>query len=160
MIAAILGRSKGLKKDMSSYKYVNGVYVMETHIIEPYRRFHGCNAQHARFTLCNDDRGLLPTVEVYQFISYATRIMQVLHNLKHDTWHIQMVCNPFDYSRTTTRQVRRYIRETFAGVFDVTDIDRGLKECELVTPTISTYAITGSVQCDFMTRKTLDRMWR
>ena len=145
---------------MSSYQYVNGCYVVNTPITEPYRRFHGCNAQHANFTVYDDSRQLLPRYDVYQFISYATKVCQVLHDLKHDRWRIVVDCRVFNYSPTTTRQVGRWIRETFGGVFDVTDIRHALTRSKPVTPNMGTYDITGSITCDVVSNAKLESVWR
>lgn len=143
---------------MSSYTYDNGVYMVTTPIYYGFNRFHNCNAQHRHLRIMNLDRTV--THEVWQFISYDTKICQIEYDHKYDTWHVFLNANVYNYSRTTSKQFNRWIRENNLFV-TVPDIQNALDKCFSVTPDVSVYytdsIITVSVYDNY---RAFQRVWR
>lgn len=139
-----------------SYKYVNGCYEVTTEIRDGFKRFHSMNAQESHFTV-NDDDGT--RFEVWQFVSYATDIMQVVHDLEYNTWVVSCNGNPFSYSPSTSRQVSRWIRENRFFPFTVNDIRVAYNECLPMTPDVASFSFD-FVSFDFCSSSVLHRVWR
>lgn len=139
-----------------SYKYVNGCYEVTTDIRDGFKRFHSMKAQESMFVI-NDDNDA--RFEVWQFVSYATDIMQVVHDLDYDTWVVSCNGNPFSYSPSTSRQVSRWIRENRFFPFTPNDVRVAYDKCLPITPDISTYSID-NVCFDFHSRYTFHNVWR
>lgn len=140
-----------------SYKYVNGCYEVTIEIRKGFKRFHSMNAQETSFVV-NDDNGI-PRFAVWQFVSYDTDIMQVVHDNEYDTWIVSFNGNPFSYSPSTSRQVSRWIRENRFFPFTPNDVRVAYDKCLPVTPDISTYSVD-NVCFDFHSRYTFHNVWR
>lgn len=121
---------------MGSYSYVNGVFVVTTDIRYGFKRFHKCNAQESHFVVNDDDN--IPRFEIWQFISYATPVIQVVKDMKYDSWIVSCNDNPFGYSPSTSRQIIRWIRER-AFPFSGYDLKEAFALAHNVTPDIATY---------------------
>ena len=139
-----------------SYKYVNGCYEVTTEIRDGFKRFHSMNAQESLFVV-DDENGA--RFEIWQFVSYATNIMQVVHDLDYDTWVVSCNGNPFSYSPSTSRQVSRWIRENSTFPFTVDDVRVASNECLPITPEISTFSFD-FVCIDFHSPYTFHNVWR
>lgn len=139
-----------------SYKYVNGCYEVTTDIRDGFKRFHSMNAQESIFVV-DDENGA--RFEIWQFVSYATDIMQVVHDLDYDTWVVSCNGNPFSYSPSTSRQVSRWIRENRFFPFTISDVRVAYDRCLPVTPNIATYSVD-NVCFDFWDSNALCDVWR
>lgn len=133
-----------------SYTYCNGVYVVTTDIRPNFKRFHTMNAQYSIFNI--EDR-----FKCYQFVSYATNIMQAMHDKKHDSWIVSFNDNPFGYSRSTSRQISRFMQEYLP--FGANDVQYAFGHCHSVTPDITTYN-DGNITYDFHASTTFHNVWR
>lgn len=141
---------------MSGYDYVNGCYVVHTDIRPRFKRFHKCNAQYNDFLL--NDNGITRW-HIYQFVSYATEIMQVTYDMNYGSFIVSCNGNPYGYSQTTTRQVSRWIREN-CFPFDASDILEALELCYNVTPDIASYRVDDNITVDFHAWNTFHNVWR
>lgn len=139
-----------------SYKYVNGCYEVTTEIRDGFKRFHSMHAQESLF-IVDDENGA--RFEVWQFVSYSTDIMQVVHDLDYDTWVVSCNGNPFSYSPSTSRQVSRWIRENRFFPFTSSDVRVAYDRCLPVTPNIATYSVD-NVCFDFWSSNALCDVWR
>lgn len=140
-----------------SYSYVNGNYRrVTTEIRYGFKRFNSMNAQESHFTV-NDDDGT--RFEVWQFVSYATDIMQVVHDLEYNTWVVSCNGNPFSYSPNTGRQVSRWIRENSFMPFTPSDVRKAYGNCLPITPDIATYSVD-NVCFDFHSPRSFHNVWR
>ncbi len=139
-----------------SYKYVNGCFEVTTDIRNGFKRFHSMNAQHAMFTI-DDDK--IPRWIVYQFVSYATNVIQVVKDMKYETFVVSCNGNPFGYSRSTSRQITRWINERWFFPFTSDDIRFAYNECIPITPDISTFNYD-NVTIDFHSSTTFHNVWR
>ena len=140
------------------YTYVNGDYVVHTPIYYGFKRFHKCKAQHRHLRIMNLDQTV--THDVWQFISYNTKICQIEYNHEYDSWRVFINSSVYDYSRTTTKQFNRWVRENFK-LITVGCIRHALENCFSVTPDVSVYytdnIITVSVYDSYRAFK---RVWR
>lgn len=93
---------------MSSYKYDNGIYIIETPIYSGYRRFHSMCAQ-VKVTHKVDRCGEYHIV--HSFISYNTPVIQVDYYPNTQTYYIDVNSDYANFSRSTSRQVSRFIFE-------------------------------------------------
>lgn len=86
-----------------SYTYINGIYEVTTAIRNGFKRFHSMNAQYKfeRFGW----------VDYYRFVSYATPILWASHNYGTDKWRILINWESYDCSKSTIRQLTRFMRE-------------------------------------------------
>ena len=114
------------------------------------------NAQESIFVV-DDENGA--RFEIWQFVSYATDIMQVVHDLDYDTWVVSCNGNPFSYSPSTSRQVSRWIRENRFFPFTISDVRVAYDRCLPVTPNIATYSVD-NVCFDFWDSNALCDVWR
>lgn len=143
---------------MTSYTYDNGVYMVTTPIYYGFKRFHKCNAQHRHLRIMNLDQTV--THEVWQFISYDTKICQIEYDHKYDTWHVFLNANVYGYSRTTSNQFKRWINECNT-LITITDIQEALKNCFSVTPGVSVYYIYSIITVSvYDSYKAFERVWR
>lgn len=145
---------------MSSYTYVNGVFVVTTDIRNGFKRFHKCNAQETSFVVNDDDN--IPRFEIWQFISYATPVIQVVKDMKHNTWIVSCNDNPFGYSRTTSRQISKWISE-HAFPFSAYDLKESQQLAHQITPDISSYwydCVDLKITYDFHSMYTFHNVWR
>jgi hypothetical protein len=136
---------------MSGYKYVNGVYEVYTPIHDGFKRFHSMNAQYRVQEIDG--------TKVWQFISYATPILQVV---RYDNvrWLVSFLGNPFDYSPSTSRQVSRFIRENVFP-FTASDVRDLLDSCSLSgTPDCSSSFMSETVCIEFRSKASMIRVWR
>ena len=150
-------------RGIMSYTYVNGCYEITTEIRAGFKRFHRCNAQESLFTIPEDSSNYaVSRWYVWQFISYATPIVQVIRDTKYDTWSVTFNCNPYGYSQTTSRQVNRWIyehRNVFP--FDVEDVRIAIDNQHVVTPDVSVFNCSDiNIEFEFRNRNTFDRVWR
>ena len=139
-----------------SYKYVNGVFEVTTEIRNGFKRFHSMNAQETSFVVNDDD---VPRFAVWQFVSYATDIMQVVHDNEYDTWVVSCNGSPFSYSPSTSRQVSRWIRENRFFPFTPSDVRVAYNECLPITPDIASFSFD-NVCFDFCSSSAFRRVWR
>lgn len=140
-----------------SYKYVNGCYEVTIEIRHGFKRFHSMNAQESFFRI-KDESG--DRFVVWQFVSYATDMIQVVHDLEYDEWIVSCNGNPFSYSPSTSRQVSRWIRESsFRYIFTPQDIRNAYDNCLPVTQDIASYSID-NVCFDFHSPYTFHNVWR
>lgn len=141
---------------MASYSYTNGCFEVTTQIRNGFKRFHNCRAQHAKFVLNDDDN--IPRFIVYQFISYATPVIQIVRDMKYDSYIVSCNENPFGYSRTTSRQISKWLHEIVTPIDSYT-IRHAYDVARPVTPNVSTYKYD-NVIIDFRFNGTFDRIWR
>ena len=142
---------------MASYTYDNGIYMVTTPIYDGFHRFHGCNAQEKKLVI-NDEKGA--RFIVWQFISYNTRIAQVMRDLEHNCYIVYLHGNPYDYSRTTNKQFNRWLREKyFSHLITPMIVNRAYDECNAITPNVSVY-MYGNIRIEFRSTDEFDRVWR
>lgn len=140
-----------------SYSYVVGVYVVTTYVRYGFKRFHTMNAQYRVFSTDYDSELNRDRFTFYQFVSYATDIMQAMYDAKYDSWIVSFNDNPFGYSPSTSRQVSRFIREYLP--FTPNDVRIAYKHCSGITPDIATYH-DDNVTYDFHSSVTYHNVWR
>ena len=146
---------------MGKYEYDNGIYHVTTYIRDDFKRFHTMNAQY-RIGYQEDFGGIYNNssyhrFKLYQFVSYNTDIMQAMHDAITDTWIVSFNNNPFGYSRSTSRQVCRFVNEFLP--FSPNDIRIAYENCKGVTSDIATYH-NDNVSFDFHSSYTFHNVWR
>lgn len=141
---------------MASYSYPNGCFEITTHIKDGFKRFHNCRAQYSKFVLNDDDN--IPRFIVYQFISYATPVIQIVRDMKYDKYIVSCNENPFGYSPTTSRQISRWLHEIVTPIDSYT-IRHAYDVARPITPDIATYHYD-NVTIDFHSSFTFHNVWR
>lgn len=136
----------------SSYTYCNGVYQVTTYVRNGFKRFHSMNAQCAEFDI--DSRW-----HCWQFVSYNTNICQVMYDSKYDKWHVLFNSDPFDYSRSTSRQVCRWLRENGFS-FAPSIVKEAYNNCQPITSDISEYNYDNVTIRFTSTCNVFNRNWR
>ena len=147
---------------MSGYDYVNGCYAIHTEIMEGFKRFHKCNAQERHFFTYSDYYELIPECEVWQFVSYATPIVQIIHFVKSDDWLLTFNGNPYGYSPTTSRQFNRWLREheRWFGISAPKCISDGYEKAKRVTSEIKRYRWSDNVELEYVSQNIMTHNWR
>lgn len=140
---------------MASYTYVNGVMQVTTEIRPNFKRYRSMNAQHSKFVI---DDAYGPRYIVWQFISYATPIIQVVRDMDYDTYVVSCNGNPFGYSRSTSRQVTKWINDHYWPI-DSATLRHAYDVCQPVTPDIATYHYD-NMTIDFHSSATFHNIWR
>lgn len=133
------------------YSYVNGCMLVHQDILPGYKRFNRCNAQWARFKI--------EYLDIIQFISYSTKILQIVNNTKYDTWELSIVDCCFDYSQTTNRQISKFLASV-AQPFTTYDIRQAVKYCHSVTPDIGVYDVSDKQLIKLCSKQSLNIVWR
>lgn len=146
---------------MAKYEYCNGVNNVNTYVRDNFKRFHTMSAQY-RIAFQEEFGGTYNNssyhrFKLYQFVSYATDIMQAMYDAKNDSWIVSFNDNPFGYSPSTSRQLSRFVREYLP--FTLNDIRIAYDNCNGVTPNIATYHI-GNITFDFHSSHTFHNVWR
>lgn len=93
-----------------SYTYINGVYEVTTPIHKGFKRFHSMNAQ---YSFEHDDDF---NADSWDFVSYAMPIMTVYHEIDSGMWYITIAYDALIQSRSTNRQISRFLNEIGAPV--------------------------------------------
>lgn len=120
------------------YSYNNRSSVKDYHkkIREGFDRFHSMNAQTSTFGL--DDNGSTRFL-VMQFVSYDTNIMQVIYDYKYNTVTVYCNDNPFNWSCSTSRQLSRWLYESYMIPFDAGILRKAYNNCHNITPNVAVY---------------------
>jgi hypothetical protein len=135
---------------MSGYDYVNGVFGVHTDIMPGFKRFRSCNAQWREIDSEDGKR------RVWQFVSYATPIMQISN--VGNFWRILINESAFDYSCSTSRQIRWFCVDALFP-FDSSDLRQAIEKCKPCTPGLNTFWPNENVCIDVCNKETLSRKW-
>lgn len=140
------------------YSYNNRSSVRNYHkkIREGFERFHSMNAQARTFGI--DENGSRRWL-VMQFVSYDTNICQIVYDYKYDS--VQVYCNddPFNWSCTTSRQLSRWLYESYMINFDSSTLRMAYRNAHSVTPDVSLYRYYNTT-FEFRSSDTFNTIWR
>ena len=140
------------------YSYDNSNTVKDYHkkIRGGFKRFHSMNAQERIFTF-EDTNDV--NITVLQFVSYDTNIIQATIN--HDSGRINVTCNgdPFNWSRSTSRQLSRWLYESRYLPFGADVLRMAHENCRGVTPDLAVYE-WHNVTFEFRSSYSFNRIWR
>lgn len=139
-----------------SYNNRSSVKDYRKKIREGFERFHSMNAQTSTFVL--DDNGSTRFL-VMQFVSYDTNIMQVIYDYKYDTVTVYCNDNPFGWSCSTSRQLSRWLYESYMIPFDSGLLRMAYEKAHSVTPDLSRYECH-NMTFEFRSSDTFGRVWR
>lgn len=140
------------------YSYDNSISVKDYHknIRAGFKRFHSMNAQERIMTFDDTNDA---NITVLQFVSYNTNIIQA--TIHHDSGRIDVTCNgdPFNWSRSTSRQLSRWLLESRYLPFDASRLRTAYENCKSVTPDISVYEYF-NITFEFRSSYSFDCIWR
>lgn len=98
-----------------SYTYINGTYEVTTPIHNGFKRFHSMNAQVAytydELVDVHNSTFEYHGYETWDFVSYAMPVLTVMHGFDTNMWDITIAYDAFNQSRSTNRQIARFLRE-------------------------------------------------